>query len=114
MTYNGTNWIVDAFYYTDSDKKVEQKAAITTAGEYPIILAYSTATTAQTNYVNKTTSFTYNPSVKALTINGERALTGKNYNANATAPYKIVTITQSDYLALDTKDANTLYFIIGA
>ena len=51
---------------SDNDKKVEQKAAITTAGEYPVILAYSTATSAQTNYVNKASTLTYNPNTKVL------------------------------------------------
>ena len=53
-----------------TDQKVEQKAAITTAGAYPIILAYSTATTAQTNYVNKSSTLTYNPNTKALVTGG--------------------------------------------
>ncbi|MGN1341645.1 MAG: hypothetical protein ACI4VL_00245 [Bacilli bacterium] len=49
------------------DTKVTQAAAITTAGEYPVILGYSTATTAVTNTVNKTSTLTYNPSTKILT-----------------------------------------------
>ena len=53
-----------------TDQKVSQAAAITTAGAYPIILAYSTATTAVTNSVNKTSTLTYNPSTKALVTGG--------------------------------------------
>lgn len=49
-----------------SDHKVTQGAAITTAGAYPIILATSTATTEQTNTVNKTSTLTYNPSTTKL------------------------------------------------
>lgn len=50
-----------------TDTKVTQKAAITTDGEYPIILANSTATTEETNTVNKTSTLKYNPSTKTLT-----------------------------------------------
>lgn len=48
------------------DHKVSQLAAITSAGAYPVILACSTATTAQTAGVNKTTTLTYNPSTTKL------------------------------------------------
>ena len=50
-----------------TDTKVTQKAAITTNGEYPVILANSTATTEETNTVNKTNTLKYNPSTKTLT-----------------------------------------------
>lgn len=50
-----------------TDEKVTQNAAITTAGEYPVILGNSTATTAVTNSVNKTSTLTYNPSTQILT-----------------------------------------------
>lgn len=46
---------------------VEQKAAITTAGEYPVILGMNTETTAVTGSVNKTSTLKYNPSTKVLT-----------------------------------------------
>lgn len=49
------------------DTKVTQAAAITTAGNYPLILGYSTATTAVTNTVNKTSTLYYNPSTTLLT-----------------------------------------------
>ena len=49
-----------------ADTKVTQAAAITTDGAYPVILGYSTATTAVTNTVNKTDSLNYNPSTKEL------------------------------------------------
>lgn len=54
----------------NTDVKVKQLAAITTAGAYPIILAYSTATTEETNSVNKTSTLTYNPNTKALVTGG--------------------------------------------
>lgn len=54
----------------------------------------------------------YRPSDKSLVVNYERVVTGIRNNANTALPYKIMTITQSDYLALETKNANTLYFII--
>ena len=47
---------------------VTQDAAITTAGEYPIILSKSTATTAETNHVNKAGYLKYNPSSGNLTL----------------------------------------------
>lgn len=52
---------------TDTNTNVTQAAAITTNGNYPLLLGYSTATTAVTNTVNKTTTLNYNPSTKALT-----------------------------------------------
>ena len=69
---NGTSvyWADD----NNSDTQVTQAAAITTAGAYPIILANSTATSAITGTVNKTSTLTYNPNTKALhtggTVNG--------------------------------------------
>ena len=60
---NGTSvyWASD----NNSDTNVTQAAAITNAGAYPIILANSTATTAVTGTVNKTSTLTYNPNTKA-------------------------------------------------
>ena len=40
---------------------------MTTAGEFPVILGYSTSTSAVTNTVNKTSTLKYNPSTKILT-----------------------------------------------
>jgi len=39
---------------------------MTTAGAYPVILAYNTGTAAVTNTVNKTSTLTYNPSTTKL------------------------------------------------
>lgn len=50
-----------------SDTQVTQAAAITTDGNYPVLLAYSTATTAETGSVNKTSTLLYNPSTGTLT-----------------------------------------------
>ena len=52
---------------TISDTKVTQSAAITTAGQYPVILGYNTGTAAVTNTVNKSADLTYNPNTKTLT-----------------------------------------------
>lgn len=52
----------------DLDTKVTQSAAITTNGNYPLILGYSTATTSVTNTVNKASTLTYNPSTSTLNI----------------------------------------------
>lgn len=54
-----------------SDTKVTQSAAISTNGEYPIILANGTATTEVTGTVNKSANLKYNPSTKALTTGGK-------------------------------------------
>lgn len=48
----------------------QRQAAITTNGAYPLILANSTATTAVTGSVNKSSALTYNPSTKALVTGG--------------------------------------------
>ena len=55
---------------TISDTKVTQSAAITTAGQYPVILGYNTGTAAVTNTVNKSANLTYNPSTNELTNAG--------------------------------------------
>lgn len=60
LTHAGT-WATPS-----SDHKVTQNAAITTNGAYPVILATSAATTAQTNTVNKSSTLTYNPSTTKL------------------------------------------------
>ena len=52
----------------NTDSKVAQGAAITTDGEYPVILAGGTGTTAFTGGVNKAAAFTYNPSTGVLTV----------------------------------------------
>ena len=51
----------------NSDKNVQQNAAITTAGEYPVLLAATTATSLVTSTVNKTSTLKYNPSTGVLT-----------------------------------------------
>lgn len=65
---NGTSvyWASD----NNSDINVTQAAVITTEGAYPLILANSTATTAVTGTVNKTSTLTYNPNTKALITGG--------------------------------------------
>ena len=62
--YDGTQWVTIVDY--NNDTQVTQAAAITTAGAYPVILANSTATTAVTGTVNKTSTLTYNPSTTKL------------------------------------------------
>lgn len=68
FVYDGTQYVFMGWAYdSNSDTKVQQNAAITTAGEYPVILAYSTSTSKVTNAVNKASALTYNPSTKVLT-----------------------------------------------
>lgn len=52
---------------TPSDTKVTQNAAISTNGNYPILLAYDTNTTEVTNVVNKSSDLKFNPSTGNLT-----------------------------------------------
>lgn len=70
FVYDGTYWNLIYQVNTDTDTKVTQAAATTNNGAYPIILAYSTATTSVTNTVNKSSNLTYNPSTKALVTGG--------------------------------------------
>ena len=53
---------------TNTDTKVTQGAAITTAGEYPVLLGYSTANSSVTDTVNKTSTLKYNPNTQVLTV----------------------------------------------
>lgn len=84
IKYDGYGHISGTGEYTitmpanpNTDSKVEQAAAITANGEYPVILAASTATTAVTSNVNKAAGFTYNPSTGVLTsVKFKGALTG--------------------------------------
>lgn len=88
--YDGTQYVFQGWTVdSNSDTKATQKAAITTAGEYPVILGYSTATTAVTNTLNKTTTLKYNPSTQILTApNFKGALTG---NADTATQFSAAT-----------------------
>lgn len=57
------------------DHKVTQAAAITTSGNYPILLGNTTATTAITATVNKASTLVYNPSTKKLLVNSATVAT---------------------------------------
>lgn len=83
--FDGTYWVFISWSYdSNSDTKVQQNAAITTAGEYPVLLAYSTATSKITNAVQKTSSLKYNPNTKILTApTFKGALTGNADTATA-------------------------------
>lgn len=93
--YDGTQfvwlgWTVDS----NSDTKVTQTAAITTAGEYPVLLGYSTATTAVTNTVNKAAAFTYNPNTKILTAETFKGkLTGNADTATKLQTARTISLT---------------------
>lgn len=77
-----------------TDKKVQQSAAITTAGEYPVLLGYSTATTAVTNTVNKAAAFTYNPNTKILTAETFKGkLTGNADTATKLKTARTISLT---------------------
>lgn len=118
ITENGETIVYnDNNIYLVPDTGVIQAAAITTAGAYPVILANSTATTAVTGSVNKTSTLTYNPSTKALvtggTINGytlgAASAKGVTDNSSATA----VTSTDTNLITARTlyNDTSKLEFI---
>lgn len=61
---NKGEWAIPA-----GDHQVLQKAAITSAGNYPILLGYNTTTTSDvTNVVNTTSTLNYNPSTQKLHV----------------------------------------------
>lgn len=96
--YRFIGWGVDS----NTDTKVQQNDAIATAGEYPVILAYSTATSKVTNAVNKTTTLKYNPSTQVLTaptFNG--SLNGLATKATADASGNTITSTYATKTELD-------------
>lgn len=98
--FNGTHWVFVSWSYdTNSDTKVEQAAAITTAGEYPVILAYSTSTSKVTNTVKKASTLTYNPSTKILTApTFKGALTGNADTATKATQDSSGNIITSTYM----------------
>lgn len=65
---NGVITISSTDTNTNTDTKVTQSAAITTAGNYPVILGHSTATTAVTNFVNKSAKLLFNPGTSTLVV----------------------------------------------
>ena len=69
MTYDGTNWVVDAFYDSNNYAYVRQYTT-TTDASYPILFAYETTLpdSYDTKYARKATGFTYNPSNKFLKV----------------------------------------------
>ena len=81
----------------NTDTKVTQAAAITTNGSYPVLLAYSTVTTAVTNTVNKTSTLLYNPSTGTLSA------TKFSGNGNALTNLNAINlqIASNDELILD-------------
>lgn len=68
---NGTTNVNNLPFVNDNnsitDTKVTQSAAITTNGEYPVILSKTTQNTEITDGVNKTSTLKYNPSTQTLT-----------------------------------------------
>lgn len=91
----------------NTDTKVTQAAAITTAGAYPILLGYNTGTAAVTNTVNKAAALTYDPSTKILSVTSLR-LTGTGDTNPGTAlansvPLSIGT-TSGTHLEIDSNE----------
>lgn len=84
--YDGTYWVFISWSYdSNSDTKVTQEAAITTAGSYPILLGYNTSTTAVTNTVKKTSTLLYNPNTQTLSI-PHISGTDATFTTSVTAP----------------------------
>lgn len=92
---------------SNTDTKVKQNAAITTSGNYPVILGYSTATTAVTNTVNKCAAITANPSTGALTATKVYGAVWNDYaeyrQSNVTEPGRVVCENGDDTLSLSTQ-----------
>lgn len=104
--YDGTQYVWLSWAYdANSDTKVTQAAAITTTGEYPVLLGYSTSTSKVTNTVNKTSTLKYNPSTKVLTANSfAGSLSG---NADTATTLTGLTATVAELNKLDGVTATT-------
>lgn len=72
-TISGTGYWVCADY--DGDTKVTQSAVITTDGNFPLLLGYSTTTTAVTNAVKKAASLLFNPGKGILQVGSSKMQT---------------------------------------
>ena len=96
---NGTTTVNNLPFAGDNSKatdtKVTQNAAITTAGEYPVILGNTTSIAKITDAVNKTSTLKYNPSTKVLTAptfrgglttNGNNIILTESINYSTTLP----------------------------
>ncbi len=98
LIFDGSGWQITNWLNNDTNTYVQQNAVITTANAYPVILAYSTATTKVTNTVNKCASFTYNPSTNALitggSVDGVSLATSTN-QFTVTGSSKTLTVTKS-------------------
>lgn len=66
MSYSVNKTVPANAVFTDTNTKVTQNAAITTNGNYPILLGANTETITTTSSVNKATGFTYNPGTGTL------------------------------------------------
>lgn len=101
--FDGAYWVFISWSYdSNSDTKVQQNAAITTAGEYPVILGYSTSTSKLTNTVNKTSTLKYNPSTKILTApTFKGALDGNATSADSATTLTGLTATVAELNILD-------------
>lgn len=107
--YDGTQYrFIGWGYDSNTDTKVQQNAAITTAGEYPVILAYSTSTSKVTNAVNKTSTLKYNPNTQVLTaptFNGD--LTGNADTATSATSATKATQDASGNVITSTYETKT-------
>ena len=91
-------------YAADTDKKTSSSNS---TSKIYLVGATSQSTSGQTTYSN---SGCYAQS-GSLYSGSKRVVTGGTSGSNA--PYNIITTTQANYDALSTKDANTLYIIVG-
>lgn len=110
-----SSWNLTPIYLQGQKLQITRTSANSTY--YPILMggiAMANTTDTHITQTLRDTTFGYQPSTKSLVVNQERVMTGVQNNASTAIPYKIMTITQTDYLALTSKDANTLYFIVGA
>ena len=106
--YNGTQWAFNGWSYDgNTDTKVQQNAVITTAKEYPVLLAYSDSTAKVTNAVNKAAGFTYNPSTQILTAPTFKGALSGNANSATTLTGLTATVTELNYVDGVTSNIQT-------
>lgn len=72
---------------------VTQNSATTTSGAFPIILGFSTATSAVTNTVNKASTLTYNPSTQGLVAGKSVAVGSWKWDSTVTSGHFTLTYT---------------------
>ena len=82
FTYDGSAWQMNDWLNTDTTSTVNQGAVVTTAGEYCLLHANNTGTSARNGYAVYKSSATINPSTGQITMKGKPVLIGE-YSASS-------------------------------